>query len=160
MSIVNIEYTPIVPKNATFPSFTASCFLGQLIIKLLCMAKKILLVDDDMYIRDLYNEVLKEAGYDVVSRTNGDEALTELSKGGFDLILLDIMMPKLDGIGVLKSLKEKPAAAPNGPVILLTNLAHDPVLKEATSLGAQTFLIKADMTPDQLIEKVKGFLGE
>lgn len=123
------------------------------------MAKKLLLADDDMYIRELYTEVLKEAGYDVVVCQNGEEALAQLSQGGFDMVLLDIMMPKLDGIGVLQSMKQKPAAKPNGPVILLTNLAHDPILKEATALGAQTFLIKADLTPDQLVSKIKSIVA-
>lgn len=123
------------------------------------MAKKILLADDDMYIRELYVEILKDAGHEVIPCDNGEKALSELAKGGFDLVLLDIMMPKLDGIGVLKSLKEKPPSSPNGPVVLLTNLAHDPVLKEATELGAKTYLIKADMTPDQLLSKVKEYLG-
>lgn len=123
------------------------------------MAKKILLVDDDQYIRELYLEVLKDAGYEVTPCTDGEAALAALSAGGFDLILLDIMMPKLDGIGVLKSAAAKTPPPQNGPVILLTNLAHDPVLQEATSLGAKGYLIKADMTPDQLVEKVKEYLG-
>lgn len=123
------------------------------------MAKKILLVDDDQYLRELYLEILKDAGYEVATAVNGEEALTALSTGGFDLVLLDIMMPKLDGIGVLKSIQAKPPTTPNGPIILLTNLAHDPVLNEATALGATTFLIKADITPDQLLNKVKEYLG-
>lgn len=123
------------------------------------MAKKILLVDDDQYIRELYIEVLKEAGYEVTPCADGQEASTAMAQGGYDLVLLDIMMPKLDGIGVLKSIVGKPPATPNGPVILLTNLAHDPVLQEATALGAKGYLIKADITPDQLIEKVKEYLA-
>ena len=123
------------------------------------MAKKLLLADDDMYIRELYTEVLKEAGYEVTACQDGEEALTHLQTGGFDMVLLDIMMPKLDGIGVLQSIKQKPPVKPNGPIILLTNLAHDPILKEATVLGAQTFLIKADLTPDQLITKIKSIVA-
>lgn len=122
------------------------------------MAAKILLADDDQYIRELYVEVLKDAGYEVVACTNGEEALAEMTKGGFNLILLDIMMPKLDGISVLKSAGALNPQPQNGPVVLLTNLAHDPVLQEATSLGAKAYLIKADMTPDQLVEKIKGFV--
>ncbi len=69
------------------------------------------------------------------------------------------MMPKLDGIGVLKKLKETPPQTPNKKIILLTNLAHDPVLQEATALGATAYLIKADMTPDQLLAKIKEYLA-
>jgi len=122
------------------------------------MAQKILLVDDDMYIRELYEEIIKNAGYDVTACADGETALTTLTAGGYDLVLLDIMMPKLDGIGVLKTLKEKPPVVPNKKIILLTNLAHDPVLQEATSLGAAAYLIKADMTPDQLLAKIKEYL--
>ncbi|OGK21970.1 hypothetical protein A3C23_00355 [Candidatus Roizmanbacteria bacterium RIFCSPHIGHO2_02_FULL_37_13b] len=123
------------------------------------MAKKILLVDDDQYLRELYTEVLQTAGYEVTTAIDGEQALNTIVKGGYDLILLDIMMPRLDGIGVLKSLKDKTINLPNGPIVLLTNLAHDPVILEATSLGAKTYLIKADITPDQLLVKVKEYLG-
>ena len=123
------------------------------------MAKKILLVDDDQYLRELYTEVLQTAGYEVTTANDGEAALNTIQKGGFDLILLYIMMPRLDGIGVLKSLKDKTINPPNGPIVLLTNLAHDPVIQEAASLGAKTYLIKADITPDQLLAKVKEYLA-
>lgn len=122
------------------------------------MAKKILIVDDDAYLRDLYEEVLKEAGYEVITAVDGEEGAGKLQAGGFDLTLLDVMMPKLDGLGVLKKLQETPPAIPNGPVLLLTNLAQDPIITEATQLGAKSYIIKADITPDQLIEKVKEYL--
>ena len=124
------------------------------------MSKRILVVDDDLYIRELYEEVLKGEGYDVDAAVNGEEALVKLQKGGYDLVLLDVMMPKLDGIGVLTKLSENPPQTKNGPILLLTNLGHDPILKEALNKGANRFVIKADMTPDQLIINVKKALGE
>lgn len=124
------------------------------------MTKKILVVDDDLYIRELYEEVLKGEGYTVDSAANGEEALTKLSHGGYDLVLLDIMMPKLDGLGIMDALNRTPPPIKNGPIILLTNLDHDPLIKEAMSKGATAFIIKADITPDALLGQVKKYLDE
>lgn len=116
---------------------------------------KILVVDDDQYIRELYEEVLKDAGYEVESAMDGEEGFEKMQRGGYDLILLDIMMPRLDGLGVLNKLQELPEKPKNGKIVVLTNLAHDPVIKDATAKGASSYLIKADLTPDQLLEKIK-----
>ncbi|MEN9328182.1 MAG: Alkaline phosphatase synthesis transcriptional regulatory protein phoP, two-component system, OmpR [Candidatus Parcubacteria bacterium] len=122
------------------------------------MAKKVLIVDDDLYIRELYEEVLKDAGFDVNTASDGQEGIDKMKDGGYDLILLDVMMPKVDGLGVLKQMGEMQPKAPNGKVILLTNLSHDPVIQQALDTGAASFMIKADLTPDQLIDKVNSFL--
>jgi DNA-binding response OmpR family regulator len=119
------------------------------------MAKKLLVVDDDEYIRELYEEVFKDAGYDVDTAVDGTDGLEKIGKGSYDLVLLDIMMPKKDGVEVLRALKSDKNPV---PVVLLTNLAHDPVMREGKSLGALAYLIKADLTPDQLVEKVAGLL--
>jgi CheY-like chemotaxis protein len=124
------------------------------------MAKRLLVVDDDLYIRELYEEVLKDEGYDVQTASNGEEALGKLQHGGFDLVLLDIMMPKLDGLGIMDALTKTPPPVKNGPILLLTNLDHEPLVKEAMDKGAQAFLIKADITPADLIAQVKKYLGE
>ncbi len=122
------------------------------------MAKRILIIDDDLYIRELYEEVLKSAGYEVMGATDGKDGLTKIAEGGFDLILLDIMMPQVDGLQVLQTLKKTPPKKPNGKIILLTNLSHDPTIQEGLNAGAATYLIKADVTPDQLVGKIKELL--
>jgi len=124
------------------------------------MAKKLIVVDDDLYIRELYEEVLKDEGYTVDTASDGEEALSKLKLGGYDLVLLDIMMPKLDGLGVMDALTKTPPPVKNGPVILLTNLDHDPLIKDAMSRGAAAFIIKADITPADLLSQVKKYLGE
>lgn len=124
------------------------------------MAKRIMVVDDDLYIRELYEEILKDEGYEVDSAVNGEEALNKLKNGGYDLILLDIMMPKLDGLGVMDGLKNLQPPVKNGPILLLTNLDHDPLIKDAMSRGAVAFIIKADITPPDLLSQVKKYLGE
>lgn len=119
------------------------------------MTHKLLVVDDDEYIRELYEEILKDAGFAVETAVDGEQGLQKIKKGSYDLVLLDVMMPKRDGIEVLRELHTEKSAT---RVILLTNLAHDPVMKEGLSLGALAYLIKADMTPDQLLAKVRSFL--
>lgn len=119
------------------------------------MAQRVLLVDDDQSIRELYEEILKNAGYEVETAVDGKEGYDKIIEGGYDLILLDVMMPLLDGIGVLTNLQEDHPKKKNGPIILLTNLAYDPVVKDALSKGAAMCLNKAEMNPDEFIKKVK-----
>lgn len=120
--------------------------------------KHILVVDDDAYIRDLYGEILQNAGYTVTYAVDGKEAFDYMKKGGFDLILLDVMLPQMDALAVLKALEKQPPVRANGPIILLTNLAQDPTITELMRLGASAYVIKVDLTPDQVIAKVNEML--
>lgn len=119
------------------------------------MPKRILIVDDDTDIRDLYEEVLTGAGYTVVTAENGEVGLQKLIEGGFDATLLDIMMPKLDGLGVLTKLRETPPKQPNGPILILTNLDHDPILEQTKALGAYSHILKADILPPALVQLIE-----
>ena len=123
------------------------------------MGKRILFVDDDLYIREAYEELLKSEGYTVDTAINGEEGLQKLQAGGYDLVLLDVMMPTLDGIGVLEALQKNPPKQPNGPIVLLTNLGLDPVLKTAKDKGATSYLIKAEISPQDLLDMVKKTIG-
>lgn len=124
------------------------------------MAQKILVVEDDEFLRELYDELLKGEGYEVSVAVDGEEGLNKLSEGGFDLVLLDIMLPKMDGLEILRHTKDKPPKAKNGPVVLLTNLGQDSIIKEGFSLGASGYLIKSAMNPDQVLSEVKVFLNK
>lgn len=124
------------------------------------MAKRVIVIDDDLYIRELYVEVLKNEGYTVDSAVNGEDAYNKLKNGGYDLVLLDIMMPKMDGLQIMDALRKTPPPVKNGPILLLTNLDHEPLVKDALSKGASAFIIKADITPEVLLEQVKKYLGE
>ena len=124
------------------------------------MARKILVVDDDLYLRDIYEETLKGEGYEVDIGINGEEGLTKLKQGGYDLCLLDMMLPKIDGLGVLTLITENPPPIKNGPIIILSNLSHETLIEEAISKGAASYLVKADLTPAMLIAAVKKFLPE
>lgn len=116
---------------------------------------KILIVDDDQYIRDLYEEVLKDEGFSVDIAQDGKIALARLTSGGYDVVLLDVNMPELNGLQVLKELSKVTPKSANKMIILLTNLAQDPIVQEALQLGASSYLIKTDITPDKLLEEVK-----
>jgi len=121
-------------------------------------AKKILVIDDDLYLRDIYYKTLKSAGFDVTLATNGRDGLDCLEKNSFDLILLDIMMPLSDGLDFLDKVKEKNLGSKNGPIILLTNVAYEEIIKEGLKKGASAYIIKTDVTPKQLLEKISEYL--
>ena len=124
------------------------------------MGEKILIVDDDQFIRELYAEVLYGEGYDIQTAIDGEDGLAKLQKGGFDLVLLDIMMPKMDGLQVLDALSKHPPESPNGPIIVLTNISHDPIIEDAAKKGSHAYLVKAEITPAELSEHVKKYLKE
>lgn len=118
--------------------------------------KKILLIEDELFIGDLYTRILTQQGYQVIRATNGDEGIT-LSTEKPDLILLDIMIPKINGLEVLRRLKENLGTS-DIPIVLLTNLGHENIIKEAFRMGASGYLLKMNMNPYELVRYVKDFL--
>lgn len=121
---------------------------------------KILIIDDDYDIRSIYNEFLTNEGFLVDVAANGQEGLAKILIGGYDLILLDIMMPKIDGLGILRFLKNHVSDSKiyNGPIIILSALDQQYVINEAMALGAKGYLIKANLTPDESLKKIVKFL--
>jgi len=119
--------------------------------------KKILLVEDEDFIRELYTRQLTKAGFAVKSAVDGQSGLDTLKNEQFDLLLLDIMLPGMNGLQLLREFKTQ---NPNSPMItiLLTNLGQEAVIKEGFELGAQAYLIKASYTPDQVVNEVKNAL--
>jgi two-component system, OmpR family, response regulator VicR len=121
------------------------------------MDKKILLVEDDAFVLDLYKTVLTKAGYNLFVAEDGEKAVEVASKESFDLILLDIMLPKLTGLEVLKRLREEIPLAKETPVYLLTNLGEENIIQEAYKIGANGYLLKAKHLPKQVVEEVDKF---
>lgn len=115
--------------------------------------KKLLIVEDEQDIRELYSEILRDEGYEVTEAWDGEVGLKTALSGKFDIILLDVMLPKVDGLKILKEIKKKPELS-KIPIILLTNLGADAVIKEAFTLGAEAYVIKSEYTPDQVINEV------
>ncbi|OGY25202.1 MAG: hypothetical protein A2Z11_01830 [Candidatus Woykebacteria bacterium RBG_16_43_9] len=121
------------------------------------MARKILLIEDDVFVSDIYARELKKSGYEVTVAEDGLEGIEATKTGKFDLILLDIMMPKKTGIDVLKEIKVPTSQAKNTPVYLLTNLGQGSIIKQAIELGAQGYLLKARVLPSQVLQAVNDF---
>ena len=120
--------------------------------------KSILLVDDDMTLREMYAERLKAEGFQVNMAKDGEEALQMATENHPNVILLDIMLPGLDGFEVLRQIKESPEEK-DIPVYLSTNLGGGPQDKEkGMKLGAADYLIKSDHTPAEIVEIIKGAL--
>lgn len=119
--------------------------------------KKILLVEDEDFIRELYTRQLVKAGFTVKNAIDGQSGLETLKNETFDLLLLDIMLPGINGLQLLREFKIK---NPNSQMItiLLTNLGQEAVIKEGFELGAQAYLIKASYTPDQVVNEVRNAL--
>ncbi len=116
---------------------------------------KILIIEDDKNTRDIYSLVLKEAGFVVEEATDGEMGLFKATEGGYNLILLDVMLPRRDGISILTELKAKPPKVPNGKIILLSNLSHEQIVNQAIGLGATRAITKSAINPGQLVEEVK-----
>lgn len=121
-------------------------------------AKKLLIVEDDQFLREFYQELMQGEGYIVDTAADGEVALQKILNGGFDLILLDIMLPKKDGLQILKEYKTTQPKIPNGPIVALTNLGQDAIIKQSFDLGAKGYMVKSALNPDQVLEEIKNYL--
>ena len=116
--------------------------------------RKILLVEDDPTLREVYHLVRSTEPYEIIVASNGKEALDKCAQNKFDLILLDLMMPVLDGVGFLKEFVGERSAPPT-KVIVLSNLSSGNELTQAMSYGVQKSVLKADLSPRQLLAAVR-----
>ena len=114
---------------------------------------RILLVEDDRILRKAGEVTLTKRGYVVVLAVDGEEALVKAREHKPDLILLDVIMPKLDGFEVLTRLKDDPATR-DIPVIMLSNLSEASDIRKAADRGARAYLVKSSIRPEQLAERV------
>jgi CheY-like chemotaxis protein len=120
---------------------------------------KIMIVEDDSFVLDIYQTKLSQEGYTVIEARDGTEALEKLEKEKPDLILLDIIMPRMDGLELLKKIKSR-GDLKNIPVILLTNLSQKEEINFGLGLGANDYLIKSHFTPTEVLEKIKIYLSK
>ena len=121
--------------------------------------KRILVVEDDVVLRDVLTEKLKQKGYDSFSVEDGELALTEIRRQKPDLILLDILMPKKGGMEVMEELNQDDDLK-NIPIIIISNSGQPVEVQRARELGAKEFLIKAVFDPNEVLEKVQKVLKE
>jgi CheY-like chemotaxis protein len=116
----------------------------------------VLVVEDDKTLREVYATILKYAEYKVEVASNGEQALEQCKKISFDLILLDLMMPILDGVGFLKKVHlEK--TSPKTKVIIFSNLSSGSLIEEATHLGIDDHILKSHLTPKGLVGLVQRY---
>lgn len=116
--------------------------------------KKILIVEDDSFVAEVYLAKLTEMGYEAVLAQNGKEGLAALENGKVDLVLLDILMPVMGGAEMLEEVRKRDEWK-NIPVILLTNVGEKESIQKMRKFGVKDYLIKSHFTPAEVIEKIE-----
>ena len=119
--------------------------------------KHILLVEDDPFLIDIYNTKLEEAGFSVQTASDGDDVIEKLKEQKPDLLILDIVLPHIDGWEVLSKIKSTPEME-DLKVIILSNLGQKEEVEKGLELGATKYLIKAHHTPREVVEEIKKLL--
>lgn len=121
------------------------------------MPKKILVVEDDKFLRELIVQKLIKEEYDVSQAIDGEEGVKKIKAEKPDLILLDLILPGIDGFEVLAKIKEDSTLSAI-PVIVLSNLGQQEDVERGLRLGAVDYLIKAHFTPGEIIERIRSVL--
>ena len=123
--------------------------------------KTILLIEDDPFLIDIYTTKFKEAGFSVGVASDGEEGLRKLNGGKFDLLVLDIVLPQIDGWEILRKIKNQKSKIKNLKdlkVVVLSNLGQKGEVEKGLKLGATKYLIKAHYTPSQVVDEIKEVL--
>lgn len=120
--------------------------------------KKILVVEDEADALSIYTDILVGAGFDVSGASNGEEALQVLEAGKHDLVLLDIIMPEMDGLETLTNIKKYPAKYGDMKVLMLSNIGGDIAIDKAMQIGADGYMLKSETEPMDLINIVTKYL--
>ena len=121
------------------------------------MAKKILIVEDDKFLRELIVQKLLRESYEIIEAVDGEKGLKMIKDEKPDLVLLDLILPGMDGFEVLAKIKED-ASVSQIPIIILSNLGQKDDIERGLKLGAADYLIKAHFTPGEIIEKIKNII--
>ncbi len=123
------------------------------------MAKKILIIEDDTFLQSLAATKLTKEGYEVAVASDVEQAEKELVKSTPDFVLLDLVLPGVDGYGILQKIRASENTKTT-PVIIFSNLAEDKDIMKAKELGATDFMIKSNFTLDELAEKINSLIGK
>ena len=121
------------------------------------MAKKVLIIEDDKFLRELIAKKLAKDGYEVSEAVDGEEGVKKTKETKPDLILLDLILPEMDGFEVLSKIKGDPAFS-STPVIILSNLGQKEDVEKGLKMGATDYLIKAHFTPGEIVEKIRSII--
>jgi len=123
------------------------------------MEENILIIEDDKFLRELISRKLINEGFKIDEAIDGEEGLKKLQEAKPDLILLDLILPGLDGFEVLERIKDDPGTSVI-PVLILSNLGQRDEIERGLKLGAIDFLVKAHFTPEEIVDKIKMILGK
>lgn len=123
------------------------------------MAKKILVIEDDKFLRKVINRKLLMEGYEVFEAIDGEEGMKGLQENKPDLVLLDLVLPEMDGFEVLTKMKNDAVLA-KIPVIILSNLGDEKDIEKGLKMGAVDYLIKAYFTPGEIVKKIEAVLNK
>ena len=118
------------------------------------MITKILVVEDDKFLRELISQKLAKEGYEVAEAVDGETGIEGVKKEKPGLVLLDLILPGIDGFEVLAKMKADPELA-KIPVIILSNLGQKDDIEKGLEMGADDYLIKAHFTPGEIVEKIQ-----
>lgn len=121
------------------------------------MPKTILIIEDDKFLRELIAQKLSKEGYNTSEAVDGEEGIKKIQQEKPNLVLLDLILPGIDGFEVLSKMQQDPLLA-QIPVIILSNLGQKEDVEKGLKLGAVDYLIKAHFTPGEIIEKIKSAL--
>ena len=121
--------------------------------------KKILIIEDDEFLLSMYSTKFEIEGYDVIMASDGEIGLEKVKTEKPGIILLDIMLPNMDGFDVLKGIKANRETS-SIPVILLTNLSQKQDVERGLSMGADDYLVKAHFMPSEVVDKINRLLGQ
>lgn len=118
---------------------------------------KVLIVDDDEFLLEMYALKFKESGFDVETAVNGEDAIKKAKSINPDIILMDVVMPKMDGFDLLRNIKSE-NIAPNAITLILTNLGQKEDMERGIKLGAHDYIIKAHFTPSEVVRRVESLI--
>ena len=121
------------------------------------MVKKILIVEDDKFLRELVSQKLVREGYQISEAADGEDGINKIEKEKPDLVLLDLILPGINGFKVLAKMKTNTVLS-EIPVIILSNLGQKTDIEKGLKMGASDYLIKAHFTPGEIIKKIKTVL--
>ena len=127
------------------------------LINFFLILMKVLLIEDDKFLRTVLERKLLSEGFEVISATNGEEALEKIISDKPDIILLDIILPKKNGFMILENIKKDPELR-RIPVLIMSNLGQEEDIKKGISLGANEYFVKAKVSLDDIIKKIKEFV--
>jgi len=121
---------------------------------------KILLIEDYYETREIYSDLLRKAGYDVDTAADGEEGLNKILDGGYDLILVDLLLPKKNAIDILQELGTLKPKKPNKKIVVMSVVGQDDLVNESLKLGASGSILKSSLSHEEVVKNILSFLGK